>query len=259
MSAREPARPASCAPRPRPSPQVPPEVLYQRQRRVPDRVNNSARRSYDLLRSTLVSTGRNMPLVERELTDALSASRNTVRAVLQQLARDGLVTRGPKNGTQGTGSILLPFNELVPLLQARMLECRPIACPPMVRDRLELPDGQTVIMIETLLLEDSRPVGLTVNYVALAEGRSPDLDLDEPDVILFIEQKLGINVMGSRTTAGAMAADHQTAELVGIDVGAPLLWVDDVIEGENGQPLALSQHRFRGDRVAFSAYASRSV
>jgi GntR family transcriptional regulator len=98
-----------------------------------------------------------------------------------------------------------------------------------------------------------------VNYVALAEGRSPDFDLDEPDVILFIEQKLGINVMGSRTTAGAMAADDQTAELVGIDVGAPLLWVDDVIEGENGQPLALSQHRFRGDRVAFSAYASRSL
>ncbi|MET0899579.1 MAG: UTRA domain-containing protein [Mycobacterium sp.] len=259
MSVREPARSVSCEPGVRPSAPVPPEVLYQRQRQVPDRVNNSARRTYDLLRSTLVSTGRNMPLVERELTDALSASRNTVRAVLQQLARDGLVTRGPKNGTQGTGSILLPFNELVPLLQARMLECRPLACPPMVRDRLRLPEGRTVIMIETLLLEDGEPVGLSVNYVALAEGQSPDFDLDEPDVVLFIERKLGINVMGSHTTAGAMAADVQTAELIGIDVGAPLLWVDDVIEDHSGQPLALSQLRLRGDRVAFSAYAARSL
>ena len=259
MSAREPARSVSCEPRIRPSAPVPPEVLYQRQRQVPDRVNNSARRTYDLLRSTLVSTGRNMPLVERELTDALSASRNTVRAVLQQLARDGLVTRGPKNGTQGTGSILLPFNELVPLLDARMLECRPIACPPMVRDRLRLPAGRTVIMIETLLLEDAEPVGLSVNYVALDEGQSPDFALDEPDVVLFIERKLGKTVMGSHTTAGAMAADAQTAELVGIDVGAPLLWVDDVIEDHHGQPLALSQLRLRGDRVAFSAYAARSV
>lgn len=258
MPAREPARSASCESMRRPSSQIPPEVLYQRQRQVPERVNNSARRTYDLLRATLVSTGRTMPLVERELTDALSASRNTVRAVLQQLARDGLVTRGPKHGTQGTGSILLPFNELVPLLQARMLECRPISCPPMVRDRLRLPEGRTVIMLETLLLEEAYPVGLTVNYVALPEGQSSDFDLDEPDVILFIERKLGINVMGSRTTAGAMAADDQTADLLGVEMGAPLLWVDDVIEGHAGQPLALSQHRFRSDRVAFSAYASRA-
>ena len=61
------------------------------------------------------------------------------------------------------------------------------------------------------------------------------------------------------TTAGAMAADAQTAELVGVDVGAPLLWVDDVIEDHQGRPLALSQLRLRGDRVAFSAYAARSL
>lgn len=258
MSVHETVRLASCEQDLSPSSQVPPEVLYQRRRQVPDRLNNSARRTYDLLRSTLVSTGPKMPLVERELTDALSASRNTVRAVLQQLARDGLVTRGPKNGTQGTSSILLPFNELVPLLQARILECRPLACPPMVRDRLRLPDGRTVMMIETVLLEDAEPVGISVNYVALEEGQSVDFDLDEPDVVLFIEQKLGISVSGSHTTAGAMAADKQTAELLGIDVGAPMLWVDDVIEDINGQPRALSQLRLRGDRVAFSAYASRS-
>jgi len=258
MSAREPAGSVSCEPRLRPSSQVPPEVLYQRRRQIPDRVNNSARRTYDLLRSSLVSTGRNMPLVERELTDALSASRNTVRAVLQQLARDGLVTRGPKNGTQGTGSILIPFNELVPLLQGRMLECRTIACPPLVRDRLRLQDGRMVVMIETLLLEAGQAVGISVSYVALPEGQSPDVDLDEPDVVLFIERKLGITISGCHTATGAMAADDQTAEILGIDVGAPLLWVDDVIEDHDGQPLPLSQLRLRGDRVAFSAYAARS-
>src|SRR5258708_8193154 len=94
--------------------QVRPEVLYQRQRQSPDRLNNSARRTYDLLRSTLVTTGQSMLLVERELTDALSASRNTVRAVLRQLAREGLVTREPKNGTRATGSLLLPIRELTP-------------------------------------------------------------------------------------------------------------------------------------------------
>src|ERR1700736_5553842 len=107
VSNREQTPYSACRARLRPTGQERPEVLYQRQRQSPDRLNNSARRTYDLLRSTLVSTARSMLLVEQELPDALPASRNTVRAVLQQLAREGLVTREPKNGTRATGSLLL--------------------------------------------------------------------------------------------------------------------------------------------------------
>jgi GntR family transcriptional regulator len=238
--------------------QVRPEVLYQRRRQSPDRLNNSTRRTYDLLRSTLVASGRSMRLVERELTDALSASRTTVRTVLQQLAREGLVTREPKNGTRATGSLLLPIDELTPF-QTRALECRSMGCPPMVRDRLRLPAGWTVLMIESLVLENELPLGLAVNYIALAEDHSGDVRIDEGDVILLLEQQLGIRIGGSQTTVGAVAADEQTAELIGIEVGAPLVWLEDVIEDENRQPRALSQLRLRGDRVAFSANAHRSA
>jgi GntR family transcriptional regulator len=197
-----------------------------------------------------------MRLVERELTDALSASRNTVRTVLQQLASEGLVTREPKNGTRATGSLLLPIDQLTPF-ETRALECRSLGCPPMVRDRLRLPAGWTVLMIESLVLENELPLGLAVNYIALAEDHSGDVKIDEGDVILLLEQQLGIRIGGSQTTVGAVAADEQTAELIGIEVGAPLVWLEDVIEDENRQPRALSQLRLRGDRVAFSANAHR--
>ena len=199
-----------------------------------------------------------MRLVERELTDALSASRNTVRTVLQQLASEGLVTREPKNGTRATGSLLLPIDELTPF-ETRALECRSLGCPPMVRDRLRLPAGWTVLMIESLVLENELPLGLAVNYIALADDHSGDVKIDEGDVILLLEQQLGIRIGGSQTTVGAVAADEQTAELLGIEVGAPLVWLEDVIEDENRQPRALSQLRLRGDRVAFSANAHRSA
>lgn len=237
--------------------QVRPEVLYQRQRQSPDRLNNSPRRIYDLLRSTLVMTGCNMRLVEHELTEALSASRNTVRAVLQQLAREGLVTREPKNGTRPTGSLLLPIDELTPF-QTRVLESRSLGCPPIVRDRLRLPVGWTVLMIESLVLEDHRPLGLAVSYIALREEQSTAVDVDDPDVILILEGQLGVRIGNSQTTVGAVAADEQTAELIGVAPGAPLVWLEDVIEDEHGQPRALSQLRLRGDRVAFSATAHRS-
>ncbi|MEN3318633.1 MAG: GntR family transcriptional regulator [Mycobacterium sp.] len=233
-------------------------MLYQRQRQSPDRLNNSPRRTYDLLRSTLVTAGRSMRLVEHELTDALSASRNTIRAVLQQLAREGLVTREPKNGTRATGSLLLPIDELSPFA-ARTLERRSLGCPPIVRDRLRLPLGWTVLMVESLVLENELPLGLAVSYIALDEEQSPDFDIDEPDVILLLERQLGLRIGGSQTTVGAVAADEQTAELIGVDIGAPLVWLEDVIEDENGQPRALSHLRLRGDRVAFSASAYRSA
>jgi GntR family transcriptional regulator len=250
-----------------PKPPVRPEVVYQRQRQSPDRLNNSTRRTYDLLRSTLVTTGRSMFLVERELTEALSASRNTVRAVLQQLAREGIVTREPKNGTRAAGSLLLRIDELSSFgqgagepttrFEVRALECRPLGCPPMVRDRLRLPAGWTVLMIESLVLQDDQPLGLTVNYIALGEDEPPDFHVEEPDVLLILERQLGVCIGASSTTVGAVAADEQSAELLGVEVGAPMVWLEDVIEDDSGQPRALSQLRLRGDRVAFSATAYR--
>ncbi len=252
----------------RASPNAPvrPEVVYQRQRPRPDRLNNSARRTYDLLRSTLVSTGRSVCLGERELTDAMSASRNTVRAVLQQLAREGMVTREPKNGTRATGSILLRIDELNTLdqftsepsnqIEVRALECRWLGCPPMVRDRLRLSAGWNVLMIESLVLQDQLPLGLTVNYIAVEEDQ-PEFVVEDADVLLILERQLGVRIGASSTTVGAVAADEQSAQLLDVEVGAPMVWLEDVIEDDGGQPRALSQLRLRGDRVAFSATAYR--
>jgi GntR family transcriptional regulator len=252
---------------PRPTEPIRPEVSYQRQRQTPDRLNNSARRTYDLLRFTLASGESDVCLVEDELTQSMSASRNTVRTVLQQLAREGLVTRVPKNGTRPASSLLLRIDELSPVHQfggepssryeARTLESRPLGCPPMVRDRLHLPDGWTVLMIESLLLQDGLPLGLSVSYIAFGQDEDLTVDIADSDVILILERRLGVRIRGSRTTIGAVAADQQTAELVGVEVGAPMIWLEDVIEDQDGQPRALSQLRLRSDRVAFSATARR--
>jgi GntR family transcriptional regulator len=114
-------------------------------------------------------------------------------------------------------------------------------------------------MIESLMLKDSLPLGISVNYIALPEGRSLKIDIDDSDVILILEQRLGIQIGRSHCTIGAVAADEQSAELVNVEVGAPLIWLEDLIEDETGQPRALSQLRLRGDRVAFSATARRFV
>jgi GntR family transcriptional regulator len=113
------------------------------------------------------------------------------------------------------------------------------------------------MMIETLVLQDEQPIGLAVNYIALGEDQPTDFHVDEPDVLLILERQLGVRIGTSSTTVGAIAADEQSAGLLGLEVGAPIVWLEDVIEDDTGQPRALSQLRLRGDRVAFSATAYR--
>jgi GntR family transcriptional regulator len=249
---------------------VRPETLYQRNRQTPDRLNNSLRRTYDLLRSTLQNGQGDQSLVEGELTDALSASRNTVRAVLQQLAKEGLVTRSPKRGTRSAGSLMLRINNLSPVkefgggdsnirTELRTLEYRTLGGLRMVRERLQIPPGWTVLMIESLLLQDDQPLGISVSYIALHPDQCCNLEVDEPDPILFLEKHLDIKITGSRATIGATAADEQSAALVGVELGAPMIFLEDILEDENGQPRALSQFRMRSDRIAFTASASRSA
>lgn len=251
----------------RPARPARPETLFQRNRHKPERLNNSLRRTYDLLRSTLQSAEGTVYLVEGELMDALSASRNTVRAVLQQMAKDGLVTRSPKRGTQSAEQFLLKLNSLSPVrelasastihTELRALEIQTVGCPRMVRERLALPADSTVLMIEGLLTHCEVPMGLTVSYIALT-GQERDVVVDEPDAILFLEKHLGAKITSSRTTIGATAADAQSAELIGLEPGAPMIFLEDVLEDEKGRPRAISQFRLRSDRVAFQADAYRA-
>lgn len=255
--------------RPQPTGPVRPETLYQRNRRTPDRLNNSLRRTYDLLRSTLHNGNGDQYLIEGELIEALSASRNTVRAVLQQLAKDGLVTRSPKRGTRSAGSLMLRINQVGPVTEfggdssirteLKALEYRTLGCPRVVRERLKLPPDWTVLMIESLLMQDQQPLGISVSYIALHPDQSRNVKVDEPDPILFLERHFDVKITGSRATIGATAADEQSAALVGVELGAPMIFLEDILEDASGQPRALSQFRMRSDRIAFTACASRSA
>ncbi|WP_163893871.1 GntR family transcriptional regulator [Mycolicibacterium hippocampi] len=255
--------------RPSPTRPVRPETLYQRNRQTPDRLNNSMRRTYDLLRSTLQNGRGDQFLVEGELIDALSASRNTVRAVLQQLAKDGLVTRSPKRGTRSAAAVMLRINQLSPVrefggdasirTELKTLEYRTLGGLRLVRERLRLPSDWTVLMIESLLMQDTQPLGISVSYIAIHPDESRDLEFNEPDPLLFLERQLDVKITGSRTTIGATAADAQSAALVGVVLGAPMIFLEDILEDASGQPRALSQFRMRSDRIAFTACASRSA
>jgi GntR family transcriptional regulator len=238
---------------------------YQQRRQVPIRANDSVRRTYDLLRSTLATMEPNTLLVENDLVDHLSASRQTVRMVLQLLASEGLVTRGPKVGTTVRDSLVLSLDEVKPIsdwgkegtVHGHVLESIVIPAPAIVGQRLGLAEHAPLAVLETLILEDVTPIALSTSYAGWRRGSTGDAREQEPDIISFLEQQLEVCVSGSATTVSALAADSQTATLLDLHEGEPVLFLEDLLFDVDGRPRGLSQIRYRGDRISLSARAWR--
>jgi GntR family transcriptional regulator len=241
--------------------------LHQRRRPKPTHANNSVRRTYDLLRSSLPSMGPDARLVENELVESLSASRNTIRSVLQILAQEGLVTRRQKLGTTVTGPMVLPVDELMTVPEflagrpartsGKIIDTAVIPAPKVIRDRLCLSDDALVLVLESVLMLDATPVALSLSYVGLPPEPGEALNAECPDAVAFLEQHLEVCVGASSTTLGALLCDEQSAALLGISEGDAILWCEDVLYDIDGEPRALNQIKFRGDRVTMTATAHR--
>jgi GntR family transcriptional regulator len=248
---------------------VPARTFHQRQRPKPRHENNSVRRTYDLVRFSLPLLEPETVLAEDALILQCSASRNTVRTVLRSLADDGLIVRRPKVGTTVPGSMLLRVDEVMKLpelgdetpfrTRGVLTEALVIPAPAILRDRLQLDEGAYVLVLEGLLLGNEEPAALTVSYVALDRPTDALPLPTDPDPIALLEDRLGVVLGPGVTTVGAMVADPATAERLEIAEGSPILWLEDVLLDVLGQPRALSQFRFRGDRIAMSSGFSRRV
>jgi GntR family transcriptional regulator len=245
--------------------QIDKEAEFRRSRETSVPANNSVRRTYDLLRSTLPTLGPDTPLSERDLVRTYSASRNTVRRVLQVMAAEGLVTRGPKVGTTVESSTVLSIGELHPLSQwskgtpltGKVLDVSMRPAFPAIADRLELPAGSSVAVIEGLVLQAGVPLAIFVSYAGLTAEQARELGQAGLSLISYLEDRLGVEVTQSETTISALTADEQTAQLLGIRPNAALLSIEDLLCDEAGRPWAFCQIRCRGERVVLSAPGRR--
>jgi GntR family transcriptional regulator len=231
------------------------------------RFETSVRRAYEMVRTMLRSgelTTRDS-LSESALVNTLGASRNAVRKALQQLADEGLLTRQPKVGTRLTHEMVhIDSGQVVPRgmesgldrgrMSIRMVRTEPVHLPAVVHSRLEseLPVG---LLVETIFFVDDEPLSLRVGYVTgdpdamLIKQRSLDLvtpPLFEESFRFLYEAEFG----SSRTTIEAVSCEQRTAEILGIEVGSPVLLTEVLVRDSAGVARELCYTYYRSDRVA---------
>ena len=202
---------------------------------------------------------------ETELANTLGVSRTTVRDALSKLENEGVITR-----KQGVGTFInqpglqvrtrleevwsyeevLRAHGYTPSVQMLNMILEP-ADAGSART-LELDDGEQVLYIEKLFLEDSTPVILTRNAVPASLIQCDyDETLARRPIYDFLESCCQRHLSYYLSEIVPVVADDQLAHRLGIQPGVAVLLFEETGYDVNNQPIVRALSWFRDDLLRF--------
>jgi GntR family transcriptional regulator len=198
---------------------------------------------------------------ELELAARFKVSQGTVRKAIDELATDNLLVRRQGKGTfvathaeqntQYRFLRLLPDNDSLETqgpAERRIVECRRLRAPADVARLLGLRTGDGVLQVRRVLAFAGRPAilediwlpgttfkGLTLE--TLAEDRGP--------MYALFESRFGVRMVRAVEKLKAVSADSETAALLDIESGQPVLSVERLSFTYNDVPMELRRGLYR--------------
>lgn len=206
---------------------------------------------------------------EHELTREFGVSRHTIRQALASLERDGLIYRQAGLGTFVRSekysyplSFLQGFTEqmeergLKP--SSRVLTLQKKLPEPFLRSSLALPEGREVYELKRLRLANGEPIALETMFlpVTLVPGLEQK-DLEKISIYRFVEDDLGLKIIGATQTIEAERPPEDVARLLELEAGGLTLRMKNVTYLENMRPLCFVDCYYRADRYIFTVSMPR--
>jgi len=224
-----------------------------------------------ILRQRIAEHGADLTgLSDQALTREFGVSPLTVRQAVQELVRQGLVTRRRGKGTfvvpkpqQGSvdhlQAYLSEWNVKGDDVRIEILERSMTAASMPVAAALQVRPGQMVGYVRRLRRADGHPVGIDYRYI-LADivSRLDDADLQHETVWETIEKKLGLATLQSNTTIRAVLASDEEAGILKIPPMSPVLNREIQLIGINGQPMMTGHSIYHPDRFIYATTIRRS-
>ncbi|HSI57901.1 MAG TPA: GntR family transcriptional regulator [Ideonella sp.] len=189
---------------------------------------------------------------EMELAARFRVSQGTVRKAIDELATDNLLVRRQGKGTfvatHAEENIQYRFLRLAPDegpptgMERHFLDCRRMRAPADVARALALKAGDSAVQVRRTLWRNAEPVvldeiwlpagpfkGLTAERLSQYEG---------PMYGLF-ETEFGVRMIRAEEKIRAVLAEPDTAELLRVQPGAPLLSVERLSHTYGDKPVEL--------------------
>ncbi|MBK1784804.1 GntR family transcriptional regulator [Prauserella cavernicola] len=205
---------------------------------------------------------------ESQLTAQWNASRGPVRQALTALRAEGMIGGGRgKPPVVRRQALSQPFETFLSFSRwvrdlgrtpgQRTLEIARRPATAELADELDLDEGAPVVQVLRLRLIDETPTMLERTTFVEPVGRLLfDHDCDSGSIYAYLAAR-GVDLSTARHLMDAVAADATDSELLGVDVGAPLLRERRRACGADGGPVEYSDDRYRPDLVSFAVENSQ--
>ena len=197
---------------------------------------------------------------ELELAARYKVSQGTVRKAIDELAAENLLVRRQGKGTfvstheealaQFRFLRLMPNEGEPEYPESRLLECRRARASSEVARLLDLKAGDGIVSLRRLLAFRGDPVVL--DDISLPAAVFKGLDADKfneyhGSMYKLFETEFGVRMIRADERLRAIAADSESAKLLLVDEGAPLLCVDRVSYTYGDRPVEFRRGLYRTD------------
>lgn len=198
---------------------------------------------------------------ENELSQTYGISRVTVRAVIIQLVREGLLYR-----VQGKGTFITkPKIEAKPMsyegireqlermgyeINTKVIGFEVVGAFDPVARNLRLESHDMLCILKRLRLIKGDPLSLHTSYLPYSLCRDLNEQELEKEQLCHILKK-NYNLAPGRTveTLESTVANQTEANLLGIKTGSSLLLLENILYSENDRPFEYTKILFRSDRI----------
>jgi len=190
---------------------------------------------------------------EIKLSGELGVSRGTLRKVIKSMVEKGLLTQLKGKGTfvtssgfeQPLASRLVSFSESLEQMgidyKTIIIKKQLINPGPKVSAFLDIDLGMEVFFIERVRLVENVPVVYLKNYVNPLDY--PDMindDFEKEKLFSLIENKYKHKIIWGRRVFKAIAALGEAAYNLGLDIGAPVMYLEQVAYTDENKPIEYS-------------------
>lgn len=206
---------------------------------------------------------------ERELSESMQVSRDTLRRALRYLAEQKLVEI-----RQGAGVFvaqkplanqlkLMSFSEEMQQLGLKpsnqLLSNEVIQANVKIANKLNIRPGADVFFIKRLRLADNCPVA--IEQVYLPKATFPELAIDQlstGSLYNLLYKQYDIVVEQAKQQISATVVTDDEAKLLAIPAFSPGLLAERTVEDEQGNIIELAKSLYRADRYRFDVLVQRS-
>lgn len=205
---------------------------------------------------------------ERLLAEQFTVSRTTVRQALADLTAEGRLHRVQGKGTFVAEPKLAQRLQLSSYTEdmraqgrepsSRLLELVETTADADVAKLLDIPSGAKILRLNRLRLADDEPMALETTHLPQSRFRGlREVLADGGSLYAVLHEHYGVRPQRAEETIETELCGPREAELLGADVGVPMLLLSRHSFDAHGQAFEYVRSIYRGDRYKFVTTLNR--